>query len=64
MPAFFVPCAGTLCSAKEGEYWKLDCLLEEGLATLVDGEKLRDEYTPPVLKRKNRSRPRREKVAA
>jgi len=36
--------------------------LDGGLATLVDGEKLRSAYLPPVLKRKHSSM--RDRLAA
>ena len=62
MDAFFIPVEGYVPNSQEGEFWRLECLLENGLATLVDGKKLRDSYRPPMLKRKHSKR--REKVAA
>ena len=62
LDSFFVPIQGCLPNAEEGQYWRLECSLEKGLATLIDAEKLRGAYVPPKLKRK-RSRVR-QKVAA
>lgn len=63
-PAFFVPVQGYLTSAREGEYWRLECQLEEGLATLVDCERLREVPEPPKLKRhKTKAKKLREKTA-
>ncbi|MGI2907672.1 hypothetical protein [Tolypothrix sp. VBCCA 56010] len=64
-PAFFVPVKGFLPNAQENEYWRLECLLKGGLATLTDGKKVKNAYTAPVLKsRKRKHSKRREKVAA
>jgi hypothetical protein len=64
-PAFFIPVAGYLPNVKEGEFWRLECVLEEGLATLVDGQKLRNAYQSLILKRRKRNHSsRRQKAAA
>lgn len=62
LPAFFIPVAGFLPDVQESEIWRLECLLEEGFATLVDGQKLKDAYIAPTLKRKHSKK--RQQVAA
>ncbi|MGI2909229.1 hypothetical protein [Tolypothrix sp. VBCCA 56010] len=63
MDAFFVPVQGYLRDSKEGEIWRLECLLEQGSATLIDGEKLKNAYAAPTLKRK-RKHSKKQQVAA